>query len=531
MYLLAQAAAAGLPVTMKGRTRWTMDEKFDRQSVLEALDRKAGFGSYADIEPGATPNPVLEALGLADPARGSRIKNLKRDQRVIHKAYDRALSKKVETIFEPPQTIGEAESVLGPNVLGRMPNQVVAAPSVQAFDPFTGGVRDIAAPMPTDLLNMNAPLSPLQATAFEPMVKELAQQRFASPAKPELKTVGGKMFAVNPETAVAQPVAGVPDVVETEKLPAPVVTELMRMGIDPAKSTPPQRQQAAQNLATGETTKSLQGYATTFFNAPVADLGEHLITGPEAIRINKDLQDAGLKTVRAQVGMSALPFIKSVAREEETLRRGMERAATAQAGVDIEMARPLAGESQLYRNPKTMEAAPANLPKQDAIKQGYVPVLSQQVPAMTQIRTVFNYLNEIQNAADKLFRQRTGKAWTEVPKGVGQKALLGLKEFEGDPNYEKMKSALIQITVPMAKLQGDAANIAVAEREMIATAIVKSTDSVQSAAAKIDMIRDALNTTLQGFGFALDQIPPEFLSTKNLIARRQQLQGTRRGGR
>lgn len=256
-----------------------------------------------------------------------------------------------------------------------------------------------------------------------------------------------------------------------------------------------------------------------------------MITGPEAIRINKDLQDAGLKTVRAQVGMSALPFIKSVAREEETLRRGMERAATAQAGVDIEMARPLAGESQLYRNPKTMEAAPANLPKQDAIKQGYVPVLSQQVPAMTQIRTVFNYLNEIQNAADKLFRQRTGKAWTEVPKGVGQKALLGLKEFEGDPNYEKMKSALIQITVPMAKLQGDAANIAVAEREMIATAIVKSTDSVQSAAAKIDMIRDALNTTLQGFGFALDQIPPEFLSTKNLIARRQQLQGTRRGGR
>lgn len=151
-------------------------------------------------------------------------------------------------------------------------------------------------------------------------------------------------------------------------------------------------------------------------------------------------------------------------------------------------------------NVETLTSAKPNQTLDD-MAQGYIHIDEQRKPAMMQIRTLVNGLKTLEDVANRLLRNRTGYTLWDAPTGVVQSLVLSTKELAGDPDAQLLNSVITRITVPQAKLQGDAANVAVAEREMLGKSMLDKNDTVESMRAKINDIKYAMESILLGMGF------------------------------
>lgn len=179
------------------------------------------------------------------------------------------------------------------------------------------------------------------------------------------------------------------------------------------------------------------------------------------------------------------------------------RVAGAKGAVEIEMAlqKPVGKEHDNWLDAKTLQPAKPNMKMGDVQAGAYVHVDDTQKSGLSQVTSVLQNLDKLEEIADRLLRKRYGKGWIDLPTGIAQSVTLQAKELAGDPDAQLAQSLIARSTVPLNKLQGDTANMAVAEREIISKAMFSKSDTVESMRGKIDDIRESLYSSLNRHGF------------------------------
>ena len=175
---------------------------------------------------------------------------------------------------------------------------------------------------------------------------------------------------------------------------------------------------------------------------------------------------------------------------------------------ESESLKPAGKESDNWLDPDTLRPAPPSTPNKD-LNQGYVHIDNQQKPGLKQVQALTRALGEVEEIGNRIMRRQSGKSWLDAIHGGLQIAKFKLADISGDPDIKALRSALSRVTVPFAKLQGDTANIAVAERMIVTGSISDDTDSFESLLTKIQSIRDGLRDGLTAQGFNGDKLVPE----------------------
>jgi len=164
------------------------------------------------------------------------------------------------------------------------------------------------------------------------------------------------------------------------------------------------------------------------------------------------------------------------------------------------------GKAQEYRDPVTGRAAPSWATPEQLQQLGYVNIEPSQIGTVNQLTNVDAAINEIASDGISLLRKQGVSKWTDIPAGIAQIPLLKLlKKYSGNPEVERLQSAINRITPTLSRLGGDVANVAVAEREMYASSIFNDADTVESFAKKIESIKNANRRTRSSMGFVEDE--------------------------
>jgi hypothetical protein len=174
----------------------------------------------------------------------------------------------------------------------------------------------------------------------------------------------------------------------------------------------------------------------------------------------------------------------------------------AQGKRNVDLGNPVDKSAPLYRHPITgAQANPVRTPT-ELMGKGYVTVKPDQVGTLNQLTLVESALDDINQLGNKVLREATGYTFLDAPKGVMQMGVMGIKKkMAGNVDLERLDSAIQRIQAPMNRLQGDTANIAVAEREMLSKSIFKDADTVESLNGKIKDIKKSLASVKKQMGF------------------------------
>lgn len=145
-------------------------------------------------------------------------------------------------------------------------------------------------------------------------------------------------------------------------------------------------------------------------------------------------------------------------------------------------------EPQLWRDPYTGQAAPSTMTERQARKEGRVKLRPDQIETINQLSTVDDGLEEIKRLASKVMFPKADTPAGEMLRTLGQNGYIYYLRGIGDKNIVKMDSIISRLTAPLVKSQGDTANIAVAERDMFAKALVNKNASLEAVLENLDSV-------------------------------------------
>lgn len=204
--------------------------------------------------------------------------------------------------------------------------------------------------------------------------------------------------------------------------------------------------------------------------------------------------------VRTQADLDEPKHIYSF-QQQENLKRQIAAAGpvkTAQA--EAERDQPV-HEPQLWRDPYTGKAADPEMTTRQAQDKKFVKLRPDQVETVNQLTTIDDGLKVIEGVAKKILNPKKGTVPGEILRAAGQAAYMAYLRMTGDPDIVLLDSVVSRMTAPLVKSQGDTANIAVAEREMFAKALVNNQGSAEAVLANLQQIKDSIKRSRAMMGF------------------------------
>lgn len=254
---------------------------------------------------------------------------------------------------------------------------------------------------------------------------------------------------------------------------------------------------------------AVESVSSELFNLPFTDLNQ-----PQKESVNQTIQARKMEakgfgdtveSVSSELFDSSFAGLSQAqkARVNQTVQaRKVDVAGSAEIMKhNIVREQPLGKEHDNWLDPETLLPAPANL-KTGQANERFVHIDNQQKPAIAQIRSTAADLARLEELGNTVLRKYYGKSLRDVPASLAQTINLNTKQFSGDPTVQEMNSIVTRLTVPLAKLQGDTANVAVSEREMIGSSIFSTQDTVESLRAKLLRLRLSIARTMDGMGLA-----------------------------
>jgi hypothetical protein len=172
---------------------------------------------------------------------------------------------------------------------------------------------------------------------------------------------------------------------------------------------------------------------------------------------------------------------------------------TAQKEADRDQ--PVA-EPQLWRDPFTGKAASGTQTTRELQEKKFVKLRPDQVETVNQLATIDEGLNKIKEISAKLLRPEKGSLAANTLAAVGQTAYLFMLRQSGNKDVLELDRNIAFLTAPLVKSQGDTANIAVAEREMIKQALVNNQASAEAVVANIEGLQASIKKARNMMGFA-----------------------------
>lgn len=182
---------------------------------------------------------------------------------------------------------------------------------------------------------------------------------------------------------------------------------------------------------------------------------------------------------------------------------GPVAAASETARKEADRDQPLA-EPQQWRHPETAMAAPSNMTTRQAQSKGYVKVRPDQIETINQLEVIDKGLEEVKAISKRVLKPRADSPLGEALRAMGQTAYLSWLRAIGNADMVKLDSIVSRLTAPLVKSQGDTANIAVAEREMFARALVNNQASTEAVLANLDNVIETSKSARRMMGFKVD---------------------------
>jgi hypothetical protein len=163
--------------------------------------------------------------------------------------------------------------------------------------------------------------------------------------------------------------------------------------------------------------------------------------------------------------------------------------------------KPVDKNAPFWRNPITAAPARPGMTPQELEDLGYQTVLPAHAEALSRIETVQQNIQQIKDVAGNILRKSTGYNLLDAPKGFLQKKIIDFKrENAGDPDIATVDASLNTMLATLAKLAGDAANIAEQEQQRYKDAIFKDSDTLESMMARIKVVEKANTNMLKKMG-------------------------------
>ncbi len=371
------------------------------------------------------------------------------------------LTKQKLDATQGPQTLGQAQGI-APGVIQPEQGQMIEAPR-------RGDMADAQGPMP-GIADPNAALSMQQKQIVAPFTKSVA----AGQLMPDST---GQLAPTSYVTATGKNLPG--SVVEW--MNAAVAAPLDQPLPQAPRDLPP----AIMDTVIRERNKRLV----------------NMDKGPDVTNVLDDLSfrdhQMDFKTLAKRDPQAAAQIHKlgeGVLRdrvqfkENEDLKRTIAAAyPVARAHAEAAQDSPVA-EPQLWRDPVTGQAADARMTERQVRQAGRVKLRPDQVETFNQIATIDDGLTTIKEIAKDLFKPDANSVAGNILRVAGQRAYLAYLRTVGDERILLLDSVVSRMTAPMVKSQGDTANIAVAERDLFAKALVNSNASLEAILTNIDNI-------------------------------------------
>jgi hypothetical protein len=195
---------------------------------------------------------------------------------------------------------------------------------------------------------------------------------------------------------------------------------------------------------------------------------------------------------------------KEVYAAEELMRRQGQVAVAGPVVTAQEEAKrdqPIA-EPQLWRDPYTGKAASATMTTRQAQEQKLVKLRPDQVETVNQLATIDEGLERVKEISKRILRPEKGSLAANTLSALGQTAYLAMLRMSGNKDIVELDQRITMLTAPLVKAQGDTANIAVAEREMIKQALVNNQASAEAVVSNLEGLQESIKKArgMMGFG-------------------------------
>jgi hypothetical protein len=469
------------------------------------LQLASGYGEDHMIAPGS--QEMVDALGIGAKAHGidnhwlynlpgigkvaraisPQAQSVLNTQEAASQAYALALKAKMQETLSGPNTVGEAQR-LGIPVPYTPEQQANTIEDPRVNQPYEAhGLSEIQRAMLPRIVNPNQNLTlPQQIGVTGPYMKGLAAGNIVATPQGIMPSYMAGMAAV-------------PRTVNSDSIQQ-AVNGLLPPGEDgePQMIVPPGNHPTA--------------FADAIINAAqrqraigMSNLGPRL----ESLAVG-----AGYQTARAL--QKANPVLFNTFREQAMKEEPLDiygAQQDAQAKRQINVAGPIVNEQaeahrnqpvlepQLWRDPVSGRAASPQMTENQARTQNFVKLRPDQVETFNQLSTIDNGLQEVKTLAKGLFTPETGSVGAEILRTVGQRGYLAYLRGVGDKRIVKMDSIVSRLTAPLVKSQGDTANIAVAERQMFASALVNNNASLEAILGNLDNVVDMTKNARKLMGF------------------------------
>lgn len=159
-------------------------------------------------------------------------------------------------------------------------------------------------------------------------------------------------------------------------------------------------------------------------------------------------------------------------------------------------------DPQLWRDPYTGKAASGTMTTREAQNQKFVKLRPDQVETVNQLATIDDGLESIKQISKKVLRPEKGSLAANTLAAMGQTAYLAMLRLSGNADVLKLDREIAFLTAPLVKSQGDTANIAVAEREMIKQALVNNQASSDAVIANLEGLQASIKKARGMMGFS-----------------------------
>lgn len=369
---------------------------------------------------------------------------------------------------ETPKTPGERGEIVPTsfmNAQGRLlsPEQIAYADKAAQTDP--------SQPIPP------AP-SAIPASAVNNIIdtrNKTTAQRIQSNVSPEVADWANRAIQTPPD----QPLPPVPEGVI---LPPTVMNKVMeeRGQLNRAANKGPEYEKRVESLAAVESRKK-HGKTMSFF---------------ELTQKDPDLA----QNVRQRADIEEPKDIYSYQQTEQAKRQIAVAAPVKTAQMEAERDQPI-NEPQLWRDPYSGKAADPQMTTRQAQEGKFVKLRPDQVETVNQLDVIDQGLQKIKDISKKVMSARRNDPLAEAARAISQTAYLYYLRKVGDENMVKLDSTVARLTAPLVKSQGDTANIAVAEREMFAKALVNNQASSEAVLANLDDVLETTRSARQMMGF------------------------------
>lgn len=250
---------------------------------------------------------------------------------------------------------------------------------------------------------------------------------------------------------------------------------------------------------------TLMSQAASLRKAQSPDMGDALEslsmqqTGKRFAQVAKE-NPALAEQLRNQALIAEKKDIYAYQQDQQAQRQKDVAGPIRTAQMEAERDQPVT-EPQLWRDPYTGQAASATTTTREAQNSHMVKLRPDQVETINQLNSIDNGLEVVKQISKKVLSPKADSPAGEILRSLGQTAYLKYLRATGDPDMTLMDSIVSRLTAPLVKSQGDTANIAVAEREMFAQALVNNQASTEAVLGNLDNVMQMTQGVRKLMGF------------------------------